>query len=188
MIVGISFSIFAREMYKEVLIYKVVPTSSQVARAKQMAVELGELRNSITHGEGNAHGFLGEILVAEAIGAQHSNSFDHDLVLAAGSGLITIDVKTKRCTSTPWPNYECSVADYNPDQQCDFYIFVRILENFETAWILGKIRKEEYYRKAVFRRKGEKDPNGLKGVDFHFTADCYNLPISELMPIKYMIA
>jgi len=174
-------------MYKEELIRKVKPTEAQIARAKRMADELGELNNSITHGEGNAHGFLGEILVAEAIGAEHSNSFDYDLILPTKKGPITIDVKTKRCASTPWPNYECSIADYNPDQQCEFYVFVRILENFEMAWIVGKIKKEDYYKKAVFRTKGQKDPNGLKGVDFHFTADCYNLAINALEPIKYHI-
>lgn len=175
-------------MYKKKLIYEVRPRLEQIEQAKRMAEALGELNNSITRGDGNAHGFLGEILVAEAIGAQHNNSFDYDLVLSTKKGPITIDVKTKRCTSTPWPNYECSIADYNPDQQCDFYVFVRILEDFSNAWILGKIRKEDYYKLATFRAKGQKDPNGLKGVEFHFTADCYNLAIHDLKPIKYSFA
>jgi hypothetical protein len=50
----------------------------------------------------------------------------------------------------------------------------------KTAWYLGSISKEEFYKKAVFRKKGELDPDSSPNYPFKFTADCYNIPTSEL--------
>lgn len=176
-------------MYKRKLIHKVKPRVDQIERANQMADALGELNNSITKGEGNVYAFLAEILVAEAINAIHKNTFDYDLLLPLKKGNISIDVKAKTCNSTPQPYYECSVADYNLDQKCDYYVFVRILENFESAWILGKIKKKDFFLKSTKRKVGQMDPNVKSDRQNHkFHADCHNLAISLLEPIKYRIA
>jgi hypothetical protein len=175
-------------MYKKKLIYEVRPRLEQIEQAKRMAEALGELNNSIEKGGGNLYGFLGEILVAEAIGARHENSFEYDLVLPHKGGDITIDVKSKHCTSPPYPFYECSVADFNTDQKCDYYVFVRIHKDLKLAWILGKIKRDEFYKKAVCRKKGELDPNAKKEQNYRFHADCYNLAIHDLKPIKYSFA
>jgi hypothetical protein len=50
----------------------------------------------------------------------------------------------------------------------------------KTAWYLGSISKEEFFKKAVFRKKGEFDPDSPPTRKFYFTADCYNVPASEL--------
>lgn len=172
-------------MYKKELIHRVKPTEAQIALAWKMAGELGKRKDSITNGKGNVYGFLGEILTAEAIGARHENSYDYDLVLPYKEKNITIDVKSKHCTSTPHPYYECSVADYNTKQKCDYYVFVRIKKDFSEAWILGKIRKDEFYAKAIDRKEGELDPNAKKEQSYKFHTDCKNLAISKLEPIKY---
>lgn len=160
----------------------IIPTPEQIQRAHEMAADMGLLKNSITKGKGSPHGFLGEILVAEALGARHENCLDWDLVTQCG---ITIDVKTKRCTTTPLLNYECSIAEYNPDQNCQYYVFTRILKNFKKAWILGGISKKDYFDKAVRREKGQRDPNDTPGVGFDFKASCYNFAIKDLKPINY---
>jgi hypothetical protein len=161
------------------LMREVIIRPEQIEEARRKAKEMGALNNSILEGKGNVYGFMGEIVFAEAMGLAFSNTFDYDFILDG----IKIDVKTKHCTSPPRPEYECSVADVNKDQDCHFYVFVRVMKDLSKAWILGKKRKADYYNEATFYKKGQEDPNSKNG--FEFTADCYNLKISDLMPIIY---
>jgi len=94
-----------------------------------------------------------------------------------------IDVKTKRCNTRPFPHYDCSVAAHGTNQNCDSYVFVRILTDTSRAWILGSIPKPDFYTRATKYKRGDIDPtNG-----FTFKADCYNLPISELSDVKQSV-
>ncbi len=142
------------------------------------AFDMGEINNSITKGEGNIAGFLGEELVKHALDCTIENTKDYDLICQG----LTYDVKTKRCKSPPKPFYECSIAAYNTKQRCDRYIFVRIQFHNDTpvkAWILGWMDKKEYFKKAHKLKKGDiDDSNG-----FVVKADCYNLPIEDLNEI-----
>lgn len=153
--------------------------TGDITEAKRLSEKLGSLRGSITHGEGNVIGMLGELLVARHIQAELNPTYDYDLLKDGWR----IDVKTKRCTSPPRPEYECSIADFNTRQKCDYYVFSRILNDASQAWLLGAIKKEEYFRKATFRKEGELDPNSRLG--WTFKADCYNLPISELRRVGH---
>jgi len=144
--------------------------------AKKRAEELGQLRNSITRGEGNLAGILGELAINKVLGGEIKDKRNFDIVFENG---IKIDVKTKRCKSKPEEHYECSVSDYNTSQKCDKYVFVRILNDYSKAWILGCIDKNVYYEKAVFIKQGQIDrSNGWRAK-----CDCWNLPISSLDPI-----
>lgn len=143
-----------------------------VTKARDKASEMGELKNSITGGDGNIAGFIGEFLVAEMIGATVCNTYDYDLLLDGER----IDVKTKRTNYPPKPHYECSIAAFNTKQKCDCYYFVRVKNDFSKAWILGSYGKEDYFKDAKFYRKGDKDQSN----NFTFKADCYNLPIYDL--------
>lgn len=136
--------------------------------------QMGALRESITKGKGNVAGFIGELAVHSIIGGEHKPTFEYDIIRPDGK----YDVKTKRCTSTPMPHYECSIADFNPNQKCDFYIFTRVLEDYKTCWVLGYLPKTEYLEKARFCRKGEVDEKSDLG--WTFKADCYNLEIDKL--------
>lgn len=160
---------------------EVIIRPDQIEEAQRKSQEMGALNNSILEGKGNVYGFLGEIIFAEAMGLNVNNTFHYDLILNG----IKIDVKTKHCTSPPRPEYECSVAAYNTDQECDFYVFVRIMKDLSRAWILGKKKRVNYYNEAVFYKQGQEDPNSRTEPKFKFTADCYNLKISDLMPIIY---
>ncbi len=163
-------------MSRKLIEVNIAPKLVKLARKK--AKEMGKLKNSIRSGAGNVIGFLGELIFAEATGAKICNTYDYDAIIKGK----TIDIKTKTCSSHPLLSYECSIASYNITQQCDFYVFVRILKNFKTGWILGKIKKKDFFNKARFRLKGEVDKNSDLG--WTFKADCYNLPISELKPLK----
>ena len=156
---------------------EITPTEAQRKEARLTAGNTTGLQGSITRGGGSPAGALGEILVRDMMDYRQINTKDYDLYTDQG---VRIDVKTKRCTSAPKNYYECSIAAHGTRQDCDEYIFVRVLNNLTRAWILGSISKDEYFEKAVRHKKGEVDESN----NFTFKADCYNLQISELWPIQ----
>ncbi len=144
-----------------------------ISQALELASDLKRLNNSIEGGGGNAAGLIGEVVCAAAMGGRICNTYNYDIKTSNG---LTVDAKTKRCSSKPCQEYECSVAAFNTFQKCDIYAFVRILNNYSKAWFLGWMKKVEYFEKAKFMKKGQIDPaNG-----FSVRADCYNLKICEL--------
>ena len=151
-------------------------TPDIIARAKKKAATVGNLQGSITGSLSHVVGAIGEIIVADAMGANESNTYDYDLVRDGER----IDVKTKRCNTRPFPHYDCSVAAHGANQNCDSYIFVRILTDTSRAWILGSIPKQDFYTKATKYKRGDIDP----ASGFTSKADCYNLPISELSDVQ----
>jgi len=98
-------------------------TKEMKKRAWRKAREMGVIYNSIMKGGGNIAGFLGEEIANSLIEGTVNNTYDYDITSKSG---IKYDVKTKRCTSAPKPNYECSVANFNTKQKCDRYAFVRV--------------------------------------------------------------
>ena len=114
-------------------------TDEQLIEARKQAVEMGKLHNSITRGQGNVAGFVGEIITAEILNGVQDNTFDYDIFLPKTGK--TVDVKTKRTSVAPLPHYECSVAKLNTNQNCDFYAFVRVKNDYSTAWFLGMVPK-----------------------------------------------
>ena len=96
-------------------------TEQMKQRAWRKAREMGEINNSITHGDGNIAGFLGEQVANEIIKGDITNTYSYDIVKDG----IRYDVKTKRCTSKPKDYYECSIASLQKKQDCDIYVFVR---------------------------------------------------------------
>jgi len=150
----------------------IIPTDEQKEKACELAKEMGHIRNSITKGQGNFAGFIAEIIVADLLNAKRAPTKDYDLILNDGR---TVDVKTKRTTVIPKPYYDCSIAATSTHQGCDLYVFTRYMEG-GVLYILGDCSKEDYFNRARFLKRGEKD--GDNG--FIVKADCYNLPISEL--------
>lgn len=151
-------------------------TEDMLKAAEIRAEKLGELKNSITRGGGNIAGIVGEIAVQKVMGGEIKDTRDYDIVLDDGT---TIDVKTKRCRSAPEPHFECSITDYNTMQKCDKYVFVRVLNDYSKAWVLGSIPKEEYFKQATFIQQGQLD----RANNWRAKCDCWNLGISSLTPI-----
>ena len=150
-------------------------TEEMKKRAWRKSREMGKLKNSITKGDGNIAGFLGEEVANVIIQGEVTNTYDYDIV----SDGIKWDVKTKRCTSPPRDYYDCSVAAFNTKQKCHRYMFVRI-ENknglWGKAWVLGWYDKKQYFEDGRFLKKGQIDPDN----NFKVKADCYNIQIKEL--------
>ena len=72
-------------------------TDKDIKEAKLLANSMGKLRNSITKGQGNVHGFLGEIITSKFLKSKLSNTYDYDII----HNNLKIDVKTKRVTTPP---------------------------------------------------------------------------------------
>ena len=158
---------------------EVTITDDMKKRAWAKSREMGEINNSITRGDGNIAGFLGEEVANLLIKGDINNTYDYDII----KDKMRYDVKTKRCTSEPKPYYDCSVAAFNTKQKCDHYVSVRI-ENVKgkwgRAWVLGSYEKEKYFKDARFLKKGKIDGNN----GFKVKADCYNLPIRDLKGVQ----
>lgn len=156
---------------------EVTITDEMLDIAKEKADKLGQLKNSITRGEGNVAGFLGELAVLSVMGGELKGTRDYDIVF---DNDVKADVKTKRCTSPPQEHFDCSISDYNTTQKCDRYIFVRVLKDYKKAWILGWYPKEEYYTEATFIQQGQLD----RSNNWRAKCDCWNMPISNLKKIE----
>lgn len=163
-------------------------TRAQRERAKRRADELGVLRNSITGGRSNFYGMLGEEVVRDYLGADRcelADTYQYDLLLPPDRKIRKLEVKTKKTSQTrpPSPHFECSVCDHNPNQRADAYVFVRVsTRDPKKAWICGYKRRDIFFEKARYFRKGDVDPSN--GYTVH--ASCYNLNISELDPIHHL--
>ena len=74
------------------------------------------------------------------------------------------------------PHYECSIAEVNSTQECDYYAFTRVKKDFSISWYLGVMPKNQYFQKAKFLKKGDVDPTN----NYTVRASCYNLAIEDL--------
>ena len=150
-----------------------------VEKAKEKAKEMGVLNHSILKGNGNITGFIGEFMVENFLKAKIENTYDYDII----KNNVKIDVKSKRCTSIPRPDYDCSVPAYNTRQKCDLYVFTRIMNTQDIGWICGVISKKDFFKKARLWKKGQVDESNM----MEFKEDSYNLKIGDLVDFKMLL-
>tara|TARA_R100001530_G_scaffold74857_3_gene52668 strand:- start:4097 stop:4669 length:573 start_codon:yes stop_codon:yes gene_type:complete len=165
-----------------------------VDRAKEWAESIGSLNRSIISGEGNFAGRIGELALAHYLGVEVEDHKDYDLIYKGDK----IEVKTKRRSCAPLPDYDVSVAKTSGHQKADRYIFISlqfsekkfcgkpyagkgrvggaIYNGLEFVWLCGDMDVKEYFLKAKLWRKGDKD----KSNNFHTQADMYNMKIKDL--------
>jgi hypothetical protein len=136
------------------------------------AGQMGNLQGSIENGGGNFAGLFGELLFVAVFGGERNNTYDHDIDYRDQC----VDVKTKRRSVRPEPFYDCSITDYNTEQDCDWYYFVSVQYDYSEASLLGYLPPDEYYERATFREEGDVDPDN----GFVFKADCWNVDIANL--------
>jgi hypothetical protein len=159
-------------------------TEEQIDRARKL-YPFKELKGSITKGESNIFGALGEVIIHdihEAAGydVDFNSTYDYDLIIDG----YKVDVKTKKFTAKFKPNKDwiVSISNHNTKQQCDYYLFLGISDNLKEYSLHGYMTPKEFYKKATFNKKGEIDPDG-NGV-WRFKDDCYNLKIKFLNQFK----
>ena len=71
---------------------EVTITDDMLIKAREKAVEMGKLHNSILRGKGNMSGFIGEQIALHILGGTWENTYDYDMKV----GDTRIDVKTKQ--------------------------------------------------------------------------------------------
>lgn len=153
----------------------ILVSPEMIQQAKLKAEALGTLNNSITDGDGNVAGYVGQAAVAKYFGVPEAETFEWDLLAPNG---MRVEVKTKRQIDfPPQPNWACSVCDKNAHQQCDIYCFVRVTHDYRKAWICGFISPKRFKLYAIFWKKGWFDPDN----DMVIKEDCWSVPVSELM-------
>jgi hypothetical protein len=159
--------------------------------AKKKAEALGAIKNSITGGKGNIAGYLAEIALNRHL--ESKNLSCEDGILKYNFDLLKgekkIEVKCKRRTVDPKPEYEVSIASTSVHQKPDVYAFVSITfkekrgkgksatyHGVESIWLCGFMERDEYFEKARYMRKGQIDTSN----GFRVHQNMYNLAISEL--------
>lgn len=153
-------------------------TGDMLITARDKAAEMGRLRNSITRGQGNIAGFIGEAIAQQIMGGVLANTYEYDLILCNGK---TVDVKTKQTSVKPLETYDCSIAGLNTTQECDYYAFVRVKNDFTVGWLLGVYDKQQYMLDSIFMKKGTIDSSN----GYTVKSDCYNLKINQLKEHTY---
>jgi len=155
-------------------------STEDIELATKEANKLGVLKKSFTKGDGNLASQLAEIAACRYLGVEYGKStFNYDLVYKNQR----IDVKCKRCTSKPRENYLVSIATCTKTQNCDIYLFARILApQYTEGWLLGWLPQEKFFEYALYFDKGDIDPYG--DGTWTFKESGYQLPISELYPMR----
>tara|TARA_R110000796_G_scaffold161858_2_gene278637 strand:- start:200 stop:736 length:537 start_codon:yes stop_codon:yes gene_type:complete len=150
-------------------------TDEQRKRAEEL-YEFNVLKGSVTKGEGNAVGALGEIIVLDYFGklAKYVGDYDYDLIIRDKK----VDVKTKKQKMRPAKHHSCNIFAYNTQQKCDWYCFVFVHQSLNYGWIMGWLTKDEFYKKATFRKGGEADPT--LETSWVFKGNCYTIKVTDL--------
>ncbi len=136
-----------------------IVTPTMLADAQTAADNIPLLKNSIRGGGGTFVGCLGEqALMTFLPGSILDSTYQHD-VLWEG---LTFECKTKDRTGPPKAYYNASVANFNTDQQADFYAFMsaeRIegTDNYIKVYFCGIITPEEFYKKSEIVEEGDYD-------------------------------
>ena len=125
-------------------------------------------------------GYIGEKIIMDYLGInKNHDDYDFDLISKKGKKL---EVKTISCKFKPKKHYWCTVNSFDLNathkQKADYYIFLRILNDYSKGWILGWIECADFFKKGKFISKN------TDFGEFKFTkANATILPISLLNPL-----
>ena len=152
-----------------------------IDQASQWANDLGGIKNSITKGDGNYAGRLGELALAKHLNVGVEDHKDYDLIYND----LRVEVKTKRRATKPKPNYTVNIASTSRHQKPDSYAFLSLeysdrdsaghYSDLLKIWLCGYKDADQFFEEAEFWLKGTTDPP-------FFTAhrDMYVMKIGEL--------
>ena len=172
--------------------FELLPTKLEIERSTrrrgQMAARCKKSTGrpypfkSFMQGKGMQAGLLCEELVRSRFaGFEYSKGlaiYDYDLLHEGRFGRT--EVKAKRCSSPPKLDYYCSVAESSLHQDCDYYAFLRILNNSTRAWFIGFMPKADFLEAAWMFKKGQEDPNA-PGTGWTFSETCRNVTIETVL-------
>ena len=151
------------------------PTEDDIVLTYKRSIAMGILPGSYTRGAGNMVGCLGEVAVSHYLRNSKyvgDSCYTHDLIYKKKR----VDVKSKSCSSKPKQHYSAFVnckQGFTPDN--DAYFFTRVKKDLSVVYLLGWIKSSQLQSKAIFRKKGDVDPDG-----FVFKSAGYQLLLSSL--------
>ena len=155
--------------------------NKMIREATDWAENLGGIYNSITKGDGNYAGRLGELALAKHLGVEVEDHKDYDLIYNDSK----VEVKTKRRAPKPKSNYTVNIAATSKHQKPDKYAFLSLeyadrdsggnYSDLRYIWLCGYKSSEQFFEEAEFWPKGTPDPPFFKTH-----RDMYVLTIGEL--------
>ena len=159
-----------------------LPVDDKIIReATEWAENLGGIYNSITRGDGNYAGRLGELALAKHLGVEVEDHKDYDLIYNDSK----VEVKTKRRATKPKPNYTVNIASTSRHQKPDTYAFLSLeysdrdsaghYSDLLKIWLCGYKDADQFFEEAEFWPKGTPDPPFFKTH-----RDMYVMKIGEL--------
>ena len=159
-----------------------LPFDDKIIReATEWAENLGGIYNSITKGDGNYAGRLGELALAKHLGVEVEDHKDYDLIYNDSK----VEVKTKRRATKPKPNYTVNIASTSRHQKPDTYAFLSVeysdrdsggnYSDLLKIWLCGYKFADQFFEEAEFWPKGTPDPPFFKTH-----RDMYVMKIGEL--------
>lgn len=159
-------------------------TSSQVMRAEKL-YDFHNLKNSITKGDSQLYGAIGEVVVmdyltASGIKAEYVGDRNYDLMLGE---ILKADVKTVRVKVPPRGEHNANISAYNTKQETHIYIWAYVREDTKKAWIIGWLDKETFFEEAKLNRQGEEHYAG-----WEFKSDTYSMQVKDLIDMESLIS
>ena len=154
-------------------------TEEQIKIAESL-YPFNNLKDSITKGNSDIYGALGEVIVHDHFkkngnNVSYTGGYEYDMIINQKK----IEIKTKKVARLNTEFVLASVSAHNTRQNCDFYFFCQVSADKSKGWLLGWKSKKDFYEQAFFKRKGDIDEDG-----FVFKGDCYNLKIKDLNKFK----
>ena len=142
--------------------------NGMIRAATDWAENLGGIYNSITKGDGNYAGRLGELALAKHLGVEVEDSKDYDIIHEGKK----IEVKTKRRAVKPQPDYTVNIAATSLHQKPDIYAFLSVeyldrdsggnYSDLLNIWLCGYKNAEQFFEESSFWPKGTPDPPAFK--------------------------
>ena len=155
--------------------------NKMIREATNWAENLGGIYNSITKGDGNYVGRLGELALAKHLGVEVEDHKDYDLIYNDSK----VEVKTKRRATKPKSNYTVNIASTSRHQKPDTYAFLSVeysdrdsggnYSDLLKIWLCGYKSAEQFFEEAEFWPKGTPDPPFFKAH-----SDMYVMKVGEL--------
>lgn len=150
-------------------------TDDEIIEAKRL-YDFKKLRNSITEGQSQIYGALGEVMVMNFFKLYYENveyvgSYDFDIKINGKK----IDVKTIKTDKEPTKDFNANISAYNITQKTDFYLWCSVAENMKYGYIIGYLEKDEFYKIAQLKKKGEIDWG-----NWVFKSDTYTTQIKNI--------
>ena len=150
---------------------------------EQMSARDADLHQFGSEGQRTYEGYIGEAVVERLLKEKDLDTRNFDFTRNG----LRYDVKTISCSGRPQKDYLATVNSCDrlgqSKQKTDRYVFVRLLNDYSVAWVVGWIEAEAFWKKGIFVRKGQ----SLFPGQIAQKANCTVLPIRELNDIELLL-